>query len=85
MQREHKKSMDEAMNVVQESRNERIDRFEKEKKCPVIGCRVRFSIKKSLSDHLTRHGWSSAEIQEIVYMKNPVPIWLYVSESESDD
>jgi hypothetical protein len=85
MQREHRKSQQEAMNIVQEAREERVDRFQEKKKCPVKGCRVRFSIKKSLCDHLVRHGWSSADIQEVVSKKDPLPSWLYMNESESED
>ena len=84
MQREHKKSLKEALNIVQEARQERVERFEQHKKCPVIGCRVRFSIKKSLADHLAGHGWTSDDIQKIV-SNNPAPTWLYLSESESED
>ena len=81
--REHSKSNGEAMNIVEECRLERVEWFVRKKKCPK--CRVIFSIKSSLEEHLTsNHGWSASQIQKIV-PRNKEPVWLCLSESSDSE
>jgi uncharacterized C2H2 Zn-finger protein len=83
LKREHSKTKDEADNIVEESRVERVEWFTRKKKCPE--CRLLFSIKTSFREHLSsHHGWSQAHIQKII-TTNKEPVWLCLPESDTEN
>ena len=83
MIRTHKKAKEEAENIVEASRREKLEKWKRKQKCPEVGCRRTFTIKKSMEIHLQKHGWEKALIKDHVGSQ-PEPAWLVLSDSDED-